>query len=204
MASTTGCPSRSTLTKVKPLFAGAGLNVIFYSYPVCNPTPVSDFCFDGLLFNHYFHFFGLIFVSLILLIQQQVLKVLEMNVWFTVPVSKKAGLVKLHCLLYFFQQPDCAWIRTLSPIVKCPAYLLCPPNHAIFTNLGWTSDSCLSSDNGIFTNLYIVSNLNLIIKLYSFSNDPMVALSIVVQEPTSTSSSIITLPICGIFKGSVG
>lgn len=33
---------RSTRTNVKPLFTGAGLKVIFTSFPVCNPTPVSE------------------------------------------------------------------------------------------------------------------------------------------------------------------
>ena len=46
LASIVGQPSKSTLLKAKPWFSGAGLNVIFTLFPVCNPTPVrlTSFC----------------------------------------------------------------------------------------------------------------------------------------------------------------
>ena len=93
--------------------------------------------------------------------------------------------------------PDCACILTLFPIVICPAIPTCPPIWQFFPILVEPATPVCAA----ITVLFPISTLCAIcIWLSSFTPaliivDPRVARSIVVAAPTSTKSSIITLPI---------
>ena len=101
----------------------------------------------------------------------------------------------------FLPIPDCAWIFTPSPITKCPAKPTWPPIKQFLPILVvpaipvWAAITVFSPISTLWATWMWLSYFTPFLMIVQ----PKVALSTVVHAPISTSSSIITFPICGTF-----